>query len=598
MRHGMAKFRNCRIRLTGLLCLWAFLCPLLSAADWADSVSSSEFADCAALARENLTAILARRSPKEFAAPAAGPLHESSGVCLYVLQNGKLLASGDALDANLLSAFRLAAGKAVYNRTLDALDQSAVITALLGKAQPVRTVDTPFYAMQPGREGYRAEYNNKSGFISPLEPVLNGWDWKRTLLELARRTLGADNTPAAELVRTVADPGFKLSVFPAAVSVSAAKGVVAARLFAGEAGKSRVDAALLKQALLGAAEWYRNNQTPEGLFPDSVNLLGGKNTGGSEIVYTTLNVAALGELWRSLNQQESKVTGLRALDGIIINYYLENPAGGSGYIKGTEGISLGAAAGALWAISSLDAAAANQETAKVAGKLAAFMLSLRSPDASFAPWFQPPENREGSRVFPALAIYALLNWKPEEHAASLLASLEKYRQEYTSAPGAQPPFYAIPWLTLASAKVYGQTRRSAYADWVLSMNTALAGEWQKKHRIFSETRDATADAALIALSLSEALFLQKIISGGSGQAETIRLQLYRQTLISALRTLCAAQVQEGPENLLLPEPRKALGAFREAPGRLRSSLREMSLCTLALTRALQALDNSDYTSGQ
>lgn len=548
------------------------------------------------LARENLAAIIERRPPRETKGISPAVQGADNGVALYVLRRGKLEAAGEALEGKLTANIRLAAGKAVYNKPLEGLDEAAVFTCLFGQGQMLEPLRAPFYQMNAGSEGYRAEYKGQSAFIGPLEPLLAGWDWKQTLTELVTRlSAGQGAQPdTAEVLRIATDKGFRLNVFPARTVLSAGAGQPA-WVFSLEGGSGApADLGGVTQALLNAFEWYRNNQQPQGAFPGRVNLLSGQTAAPRDMTTVGLNACALGWLWRSGLAAKAQETGLRALDEIFMEHFLASPQDGTGYIReADDGVSLGASAAALLAVAAFQAQESNPEIAQARARLEAFLLSLRGQDGVFRSWLRPAQRTEGGRVFPALAVWALLESDPQKHGEAMLQSMDALMREYDPASGAQPPNYAIPWLTRAAAKAYGVSRKRAYAEWALRMNLALASQWVKEGRIIDEQHGSAGDCALVLLSLSEAYYLQKLLLVDADAQGRLRQQVYRRALVQALRGLFALQVRGGALSPLFADQQAALGGIRRSARSFEVDLQDMSLAMLALSGALRVLEDSD-----
>ena len=548
------------------------------------------------LARENLAAIIDRRPPRETKGISPVLHGAQNGVALYVLRKGKLEAAGEALEGKLTANIRLAAGKAVYNKPLGGLDDAAVFTCLLGQAQMQAALRAPFYQMNAGSEGYRAEYKGQTSFVGPLEPLLEGWDWRQTLTALVTRLLaGQGEEPGtAEVLRVATDKDFRLEVYPARIILSSGAGQPA-WIFSLEGGSgAAADTGGMTQALLNAFEWYRNNQQPQGAFPGRVNLLSGTSVPPRDMTTVGLNACALGWLWRSGLAAQAQEVGLRALDEIFMEHFLASPQDATGYIReADDGVSLGAAAAALLAVLSFQAQEQNPEIAQARTRLEAFLLALRGQEGEFRPWLRPAQKTEGLRVFPALAAWALLESDPQKHGEAMLHSMDALMQEYNPASGAQPPNYAIPWLTRAAAKAYGVSRQRAYAEWVLRMNLALANQWVKEGRIIDEQRGSAGDCALVLFSVSEAYYLQKLLLVDSDAQGKLRQQVYRRALVQALQGLFALQVRGGALSPLFADQRAALGGFRRSARSFEVDLQDMSLAMLALSGALRVLEDSD-----
>lgn len=601
-----------RIIMIELALFCGCLAGFCAAGEQQVALSSTQEAGITTAARENVSAILNRRPPKEI--PALASLQQSaSGISISIFNKGKLLAAGESLENTLLTNIRLAAGKAVYNAPLNDIDQCAIFVAVLGEGKQARRTLAPLHPMLPGQEAYLAQYKGGRGFMGPLEPLAHGWDWKTTLLELVRRTLPPEKNTVkpSMLLQISADPDFVFTVYPATVLVSPSRAEPSLQLMPGMVSVPAADAAVIRQSLLEAFAWYKANQAPDGSLPfellptpEPATAVAGATSSDApaaaeeDLAVTAYTAFALGELWHTLNLPQARLCGLAVLDGLLRNHYLDSPDGNYGYIKEKQGVPLGTSALALLAIRNLKAADDSTEVARCAEKLSAFCLSLRAASGIFSPWLQPKDETEGKDIFPPMAISALLSWNAEGNAAAMLASAERYRQQYTSVAGAQPPGYAIYWLTGAAVRTYGITRKNSFADWALRMNTALAGDWLNKHRIHSNEDYSSADAALTLSSLCEALYLQKLLLSQSGAEGVARLGLFRRGAQNAARTVLALQVRGGVVPLLLAEPKKYMGAYRRSPGSLSCSLRDISFSTAALCRALSILEQEDYTSAR
>lgn len=558
--------------------------------------SPSQLSELARLSREGIESVVKRR-PTRNTNVGLKLMKAKNGVFLHVLSGGRVVAGGSGFDSSLMANIRLAAGSSVYNKNIRSIDESAVFTEVCGRG---RRVPTPvFHRMRRGREAYCVEYNSRKLYMSALEPVINGWSWRQTLLEMTKRLLslqegaqaeGAADPNKNELIRVAASPDFKLRVYPVYMVATAGRGAEALVVRAFDEPGKVAGREQLRTGLLELAEWYKVNQDRGGRYPLSLNAAAGIKDLAENNYVDALNVVALARLADYTEDKSLEFKASRGLDTLLMNHFFENPENEEGYIKNGDGVALADSAAALWAISALGLDVRNEEIARIAGRLGRFVLSQQEVSGEFRPWYQPRGKRAKNGAFGAVAIIALLDWRVRQHSAQVLKSSDYYRSFYTAAAGAHPPVEVIGWYTMAASMVYRHTQQRAYAQWIFEMNSVLARQWLKNRSLTKKNAGTARDAALAVIGLSEALYLQKLAISSGQKSDRLRLELFTKALQDAAGYLLGLQVRSGAETLLMPVQSEGIGAFRHDPGGIEIRLEDNLLAVMALQRAMLALD--------
>ncbi len=554
--------------------------------------TSAELFDLAHLSREALSATINKRPLNNEKSLNQSLSNNNNGIFIYLIQNGQVIASGNGFGSNITTNTRLAAGNAVYNKNITRLKDIPVFTVVCGKEAKVQT--PVFHKMKKGQEAYLLQYKNKKIYLSPFEPLLNGWDWKETVLTLAKKVCETSNPTTSDLIRTAASSEFRLTVMPADIVATASANDQPTLLSAFNKPEELVNPQSLKDALLESAQWYINNQDNKtGAFAGEINLITGRAGPAAADVSAFLNIIALSGIHEITGDKNVLFIARRSLDNLLINHFFENPKADQGYIKKENSVNLLDSSSALWAISSISADVSNTEIAKIANSLNSFILAMRKTDGEFIPWFYPSGKNEKSGEYAPVSIIALLNWKAHKHSAEIIKSAEYYRRFYTVAAGSHPPVNIIGWYTAAATMVYSHTHQRAYADWVLEINNVLARHWLE-HNAVSRNKNATAyDSALVLYSLCNALSLQKLLYPTTNNSDSLRIALLRKAIISSAQYLLHLQVKSGPEVFLMSDYKKGVGAFRTSPDELNTDLISNAMATMAIYKAVKVLDNTD-----
>lgn len=525
----------------------------------------------AAYAREALQAVIDGRAPVAAAALPAVLTEAANGAEVAVLRGGKLVASGHSLGPNFLNNVRLAAGRAVYGWRIDDLDRCAVAVVCLGAPAPAG-VPAPVFRPRRGFQAFQLTNGAKKYYLGALPPLVEQWDWPQALGSLAAKAL-PDGDARARL-EWLASPATRLQVFPAVTVVAPPLGAGAAAVL-DPAPAVAATPATTKAALAAAGAWWLANQPPAGGYADALPVAA--DGPEADLQNNALAAAALGKLWRRTGEQKYRLAGLKILDWLLINYFLEAPGADFGYLCSPEKtVDLGTNAAALWAIAELDAASGNEETAKAREMLVKFVLGQRGENGAFRPWFRPEGRNDGAALYQALAVVALLKTDPARHGAAARASLEQLINGF--APRAQgrklPEAGLAPWLTLAAVTAYAATREQGLADYVDALQAALAPAYRQA----AEADVAPLPQALAAWGEGQALSLSKL-RGGAAPGAAAR----HAALMSAL--LSRQAMPGGAWAWLAPEPGRFAGAFLPGPCVFQVALVDMAAATLALDAA-------------
>jgi len=552
-----------------------------------------------------------------------------NGVHVILLRQGKVLGEAEAQQATLIGNIRVAAARAVaLTDAKEVRSLTVVLTVLLqDEVFPQPPMTTLLQrAAGLGLHGLRGEFRGLQRFTPPLRPLLRGWDWHDTLLDLAQRLSPSppdvDPAHAAERTRLLQSvlfaPDFRLTLVEGVAIASLPEETVPTVLyrFGRLVPLTAVTAEHLQQALQLAEGWYRKNQKENGLFPYLYDPLRDQESDKRHVLREAMNAAAIGSLWRHTKNPETRALGLRALQGLFAEAYLEDPKTGYGYLRlGDDMPTLGAAAAGLYAIAQLYAHTQEPSLQARAERLRQFLLALRREDGRYELSWPPGGELEDQDDHPGEAQLALLAWsqaiKDESLTEPCLQSMRTYRelfrQQVLSAK--HPPYLFIPPHTQANLKLYIATRRQEVADFIFEMNHLLLGiqqilpppgqllaqDCQGRFLRPQKNRNGETHAAATAMyleSLADTFALARALG------ETKLLPQVQRALLWGARDLLQLQIRDEFDLLLLPNPDRARGGFRTSADCPLIRIDNMQHAVSALAKILAVFTKEDFAAAQ
>ena len=533
----------------------------------AENLTETARAQIGAYAREALKAVMDGRAAVAPADIAAAVTQAQGGAEVAVIRDGRLVASGHSLGGDsFLGNLRLAAGRAVFNFKVADLDQCAVAVAALGEGKTA-AVPAPVYKWARGREAAVLENGGKSFYVGVFSPLLRQQDWESAVNETLKERL--PNSDAKARLEFLTAPAAKLRVFPASLLVAAPGGKTT--LLSGDEGApARAD------ALKAAGAWWLANQAPSGEYLADYGP-GADNT--AAVPGNALAAATFGMLWRQSGDKAYRLAGLKTLDWLLLNWFLEAPGTDYGYLTlADKTVNTGVNGVFLWAAALLDVPEDDSETARCRGKIEKFLLAQRQPDGFIRPWLQPAGSRKGMLENQLWAVIGLMARDAAKHAPAMSASLAVARREF-SQPG-KAGLYAAMLSARAELALYAATRQQEF-----SANAAAPyGRLLDDVRAGRVKIDTAYAAGEWACGLGQVARAQKLLGAAAPLAD--KAEDFRAEQAAALRLLAGLQVIPGGGwAAILPGEKKYAGAFLPAFGEFTVDLPAMLCGTWALLEA-------------
>ncbi len=550
-----------------------------------------------------------------------------NGAHVVLIQESRVVGNAHADQASLAGNLCVATRRAVRLTDLKHPEATVLVLTIFLEEKPF---DKPplaallSRAAALGLHGMRAEFRGLKRFTPPVDPLLHGRDWHEALLDLAGRLSppppDADPESHEERQRLLKDvlmnPGFRLTLVEGLTLAGLPGRSEPVRLYRMSrlVPLASVSSARIQEALDLARQWYAANQKENGLFPYLYDPLADKEIPERHLQRETLNAAALGTLWRHTQIEAVRAMGLKALERLFAEHYLEDPDRGFGYLREpNRPATLGGAAAGLYAILELRADKAKASFRKQAEKLARFLQALRREDGRFA--LQWPEDVESPRIdyHPGQAQLALMGWARLTEDADLVRACLKSMQYYqgyfreTLEQRKHPPYPMIPWHTQACYKLYAASRREAVADFIFNMNRLLVGIQEVmprkgeflpadargrfvRPRKRAMGRPHVTATAVYLEGLADAFALARAL-----EEEALARQ-FRRALVWGARCLLQHQIRDEVETLLVPNPARALGGFRTRPTDPVIRIDNMQHAVCALAKIDAVLKEADYAA--
>ncbi len=554
----------------------------------------------------------------------------NNGVDIILIKNRKILGQAFARQATLIGNIHVAAARAVALANIEDTTKVTLLMTLLLKDKPFTKPPLSSLLRKQaalGVHGISAELRGMRQFMPPLIPLLRGWNWRQTMLNLAEGlapVTSDGNTGAvdankrkkeARLLKTVLmSSEFHLTLIPGITiaSLSADNTPVILYRLGRIVPISAVTAKSVAQAIRRAQAWYRNNQKPNGLFPYLYNPLEDTYSTKRHLLRETMNTAAIGTLWRYTKDKNVRSMGLKNLKQILSESYLEDPKTGYGYLKNNhEPPSLGQAAAALYAIVQLRADKIDPVIQQQAEHLAKFINAMRRDDGNYNLRWPDDGDQSNTDYYPGEAQLALMSWalatKNTAQSQPCLASMRFYRSYFENSlrSGKTVPYPMVPWHTQACLKLYAATRRQEVADFIFAMNRLLVTIQQVKPmpgkflpadnrgRFFSPRKRASgrphvSSTAVYLEGLAEAMAMARALG------EDKLAKKFRYALLWGARDLLQLQIKDEFDTLLMPKPKLAMGGFRTRLSHQTIRIDNMQHAVSALIKIAAVLKPEDY----